>query len=241
MRRFFVDKIENEMSLKNEEHNHLSFVLRAKNGDEIILCNGDGFDYTAVIQSISKNETIVKIVRKEKNETEPQIKATLFFACLKGDKNDLVVQKATELGVYEIVPFISKNVSVKPESIKTERLNKIVLESCKQCGRAVIPKVKSPKNLTEITKSFKDFDTVLFLCEINQFCVSDIKTYINDKDLGEKIAVIIGSEGGFEEPEAKELICGGAVPLSLGKRILRAETAAIFAIGALMYEAGEMK
>ncbi len=241
MRRFFVDKIENEMLLTDEAHNHLSFVLRAKKGDEIILCDGSGFDYTAVVQDIKKNGTLVKIINKEKNGAEPSLKVTLYFAVLKGDKNDLVVQKATELGVYEIKPVLSKNISVFPSSVKTDRLNKIALESCKQCGRAFLPKVYSSLRLEDAADEFKNYDTVLFLYENADNCDSDLKSYLSSKKLNGTAAVMIGSEGGFTEDEASLLKQSGAAAVSLGRRILRAETASITALGILMYEAGQMK
>lgn len=236
IRRFFIDKITDPIVLTGEEHKHLSVVLRAKVGEEVILCCGDGYDNICRIESFEKNRTLLKAVRKEKNNSEPTVKVTMFTSLLKGDKNDLVVQKATELGAYEIYPVITKFVQAPERSAKTERLNKIAYEAAKQCGRSILTRVYEPMRFDEMKKAVRDFDLVVFPYENAQ--TPSLKQYLTgvDKSKINSVAVIIGSEGGFAQEEVEVLTESGIVPLTLGKRIMRAETANIAVLAAVMYE-----
>ena len=137
MRKLFIDKTDNhKIIISGEEHKHIAYSLRMKKGDEITVCS-QGIDYTAVIVSISKTETVAEVVGKARSVSEPDSDVTLFFGALKGDKNDYIVQKCTELGVRNFVPFVSEFSSVSRDNIRTDRLNRIALEASKQCGRGL--------------------------------------------------------------------------------------------------------
>ena len=199
-----------------------------KKGDEITVCS-QGIDYTAVIVSISKTETVAEVVGKARSISEPDSDVTLFFGALKGDKNDYIVQKCTELGVRNFVPFVSEFSSVSRDNIRTDRLNRIALEASKQCGRGFVPPVQNVVS---------SFDTVVFPYEQEENATFD---EISKKSSLGKIAVVIGSEGGFSKSEAEKLREAAGLSITLGERILRADTACVAVVSVLMYSLGEWR
>lgn len=243
MKRFFVEKITDNMVLKDDNHNHLSFVLRARVGDIVVLCQQDGYDYEAVIDSITKTQTSLHIVNKYKNQTEASINVTLFVAMLKGEKLDYVVQKITELGLNAVYPVVTKYVQNKKEQINLTRINKIAVEAAKQCGRAIVPKMNDIIAFDKMTDLLSSFDLVVFPYE--KATNPDIKSFLSQPSVTEKainsVAIIIGSEGGFADEEVAEIIERNVTPITLGKRILRAETACVTVSGVVMYELGQWR
>lgn len=239
MKKIFVDNINDGFcTLTGDAHNHLSTVLRARVGDEAVLCN-NAVDYECVIEKITKNETVLKVMSSKECENDADIFVTLFFAILKGDKNETVVQKCTELGVKELRPFVSANCECRPEKLKCDRLNKIITEAAQQCGRGTLPKVNKISTFVEIVNETDDFDLVVFPYE--RAVDIPLKKVIAGINKGCKIAVIVGSEGGFTKQEAEMLIDKGVKPVTLGKRILRAETASVAVVSAIMYEGDQWK
>ena len=243
-RRFFIN--ENDINgdscvIAGEEFNHMVNVLRLKTGDAVILCTGDGFDLSAEIVEISKRQLLCKINGKLKNENEPLIKLTLYMALVKGEKIELIAQKITELGAAEIIPISTRFITVKPETTRLDRLDKITAEAAKQCGRATLLSVGQVTDISKLPAEFKEkeYDLILFPYENER--QTGIKAALKKAGKVKKAAVIIGSEGGFSETEAEMLKAAGATACSLGKRILRAETAAIVSVAAVMYEANEME
>lgn len=236
MRKLFLDKVESdEIILRGEEHNHIAFSLRIRRGDELIVC-AQGVDYKTVVTDITKTQTVVKVVSKSRNESEPSTDVTLFFGALKGDKNDYIIQKCTELGVKTFVPFISAFSSVRAENIKTDRLNRIALEGAKQSGRGAVPVVEETTKLCDLYDRLSNYDLIVFPYEYEE--EKQIRDFLASSGRG-KTAVVIGSEGGFNAEEAERLrnIAGGSV--TLGERILRADTACVSVVSVLMYELGE--
>lgn len=239
MRKIFTDRKEGgKFVLNGDNHRHLAFSLRSRIGDKLIVCH-DGTDYECEITAITKTETILKILCSRPAEGEPTINVTLFFALMKNDKNDMVVQKCTELGVCGLQPFVSQNCECRPENFRSERLTKIAAMAAQQCGRGKIPELFAVADLEEIAKQLGRYDRVIFPYEgERETAAKDVISKISD---GENIAVIIGSEGGFTRAEADRLIAAGAKAVTLGKRILRAETAAVAVVSAVMYEANQWK
>lgn len=237
MKRLFVDKIDTVVTLTGDTHKYLSVVLRAKMGDEVILCVGDGYDCVCKVSEIRKDKTVLMLCERVKNDSEPSVDITLFSAIMKGDKNELVVQKAVELGVKEIYPLHTRFVQNFDRNIKTDRLNKIALEASQQCGRSVLAKVHEPIDFSRLLDMVKEFDLVVYPYE--RATSPSIKDYLtanaHSGDI-KSVAIVIGSEGGFSEEEAASLAGAGVIPLTLGKRILRAETANIAVLSAVMYE-----
>ena len=238
MRKLFIDKIDNsKIIISGEEHKHIAYSLRMKKGDEITVCS-QGIDYTAVIVSISKTETVAEVVGKARSVSEPDSDVTLFFGALKGDKNDYIVQKCTELGVRNFVPFFSEFSSVSRDNIRTDRLNRIALEASKQCGRGFVPPVQNVVSFNDLFDLLASFDTVVFPYEQEENATFD---EISKKSSLGKIAVVIGSEGGFSKSEAEKLREAAGLSITLGERILRADTACVAVVSVLMYSLGEWR
>ena len=236
MRKIFVSQVDgNKITLTGDNHNHLAYSMRSRIGDEIIACC-DKIDYQCVIERISKNETVLSVVSSTPVTTEPKVDITLFPAILKGDKMEFVVQKTTELGVVELRPFVSKNCECRVTAVRIDRLKKIAEEASKQCGRGIIPKVFEVVDFAQVCEQISGFDLVVFPYE--NATKPSLKDFLKNKK-GKKIAIIIGSEGGFTNEEVDALISSGALPVTLGKRILRAETASVAVCAVVAYEMDE--
>ena len=239
MPKFFVprgDITGNSVIIKGEDANHIKNVLRFSPGDALTLCDGEGFDYTGKIDSASKDGVCVRILSKEPSASEPETRITLFQGLPKGDKAEIVIQKAVELGVYEVVLVETKRsvARLKPEkeAAKLERFAKLSYSAAKQSGRGIIPKV-SVMSYDDAVKKAGESDLAFIAYE------KEVKTGLKDVlkgFLGGSVAVFIGPEGGFEEDEIKKAAAFKTV--SLGKRILRTETAGSAVIAVINYELG---
>lgn len=239
MPRFFTT-VENifpdEILIKGEDAKHISRVLRMKIGEDIVLCDQNGFDYKCVISQISDGLVKAEILEKVISTSEADISLTLYMAMPKGDKMELIVQKVTELGANEIVPFISARCVSKPDDKsadkKIARYQKIAYEAAKQSGRGKVPTVCPIVSFKEAVSLGKKHDLCIFLYENQEDSnAKKVLSAAKFKDIG----VFIGSEGGFEEEEASFASENGHKLVGLGNRILRAETAAITAVGMVMY------
>lgn len=239
-KRFFTSYTSDDIIyLKDEEYHHLVNVMRASVGEQITVCFNDGTDNICEIISLNKNQAQLKVMERKKNTAEADVSVTLFQAVPKGDKLDLIVQKSTELGVSKIVPFLSKFTQTKAISVKTDRLKKIAVEAAKQCGRAIMPEIQEVKIYSEIIEMLNQYDYILMPYELETG--KDIKTALNSTSSPKNIAVIIGSEGGFCQEEVGLVKEADADIVSLGNRILRAETAAISVISIVMYHFEQMR
>ena len=236
MRRFLANGINNnKVFLDGVEHNHLKNVLRLKEGEEVIVVVGDEYDYTCIIEKISKGDTILRVVSKETNSYNSSSDVTVFQALTKQDNMALIVQKLTELGVKTFVPFESQFITSKDKFNKQEKLQTISNQSIKQCKRSIPMEVKPTISFNQLVESVKDYDIVVFANE------TETTTNLNNLQLkqNQKVAVIVGSEGGFSEIECEKLVGAGVKSVTLGKRILRAETASIALTSVIMYLMGE--
>ena len=236
LKRFFVDKIEETTELYGEEFEHAKNVLRLSNGDEVILLDNSGNEYTAVIAAVEKKRMLLNIVRCEVGTREADADVCLLFGYLKNaDKNEFIVQKAVELGVKKIGVFSSEFSSAYMNANKLERLNKVAKEAAKQCLRATAPEVLYYDRLETALASAESYQNKLFACEFATESKCDVG------NLCGSTAMVIGSEGGFsrkEEELASEL---GYASVTLGKRILRAETAAVALTSVVMFQLGELR
>lgn len=234
LHRFFVDydlSVGQLVEICGSEAHHIKDVLRLKMGYKLIVGNGGDKDYYAEIVGIDKDKVRVRIERAESNQTRPSVCLNLYQAVTKSDKFAFIVQKAVELGVATITPLITKYSN--PNELNIDRLNKIIIEAAKQCGASAPPKLLPVKKLEEI-----EFDIPTFMGYENEQHVnySDINLE-NIKELN----LIIGSEGGFSPDEAARLRDLGVKTFSVGRRILRAETAAVAIIALTLYKAGGMR
>ena len=240
VRRFFIDGINYpdvaEVVLEGEEFVHAKTVLRIAVGDEIVLLDNSGSEYPAIVTEVGKRSLSAHITGANAGGREPHTPVYLLAGALKGDKTELVVQKAVELGVSKIGIFSSRYCSAYINQNKLERLNRVSREAAKQCLRAVAPEVCYFADLESALSSAAECKNRLFACEFA--ASSDCRL----ENLSGQTAVVIGSEGGFSEEEYAMAVEKYAFStLSLGRRILRAETAAIAALSIVMYSLGELK
>lgn len=233
IRRFYTNsKPRDGGFLLSEDYNHIVRVLRYRKGYKLIVCNGDGNDYHCEIADIGEDCVAVKIEKTERNGALPVIHINFCPAILKRDKFEFVIQKAVELGVSEITPILTERCCEK--SVNTDRAEKIIVDAAKQCGLAVLP-VLNP------TVSFAEFCDGKHDGAVFAAYESERKRGVGDVDFAsDKINLVIGPEGGFSEAEARRLE-ETATTFSLGRRILRAETAAIAALTLVNFSAGGMK
>ncbi len=236
MKRFFVDKIEEITVLEGEEFEHAKNVLRIGVGAEVILLDNSGKEYTAVVSAVEKKQMLLSVVREEVGEREASEDVCLLFGYLKNaDKNEFIVQKAVELGVKKIGVFSSAFSSAYMNGNKLERLNKVAREATKQCLRSVAPTIEYFDTLDKALDAGNGYQNKLFACEFAQ----DSETALSS--LRGSVAIVIGSEGGFSREEATNASEKGYAMVSLGKRILRAETAAVALTSVVMYSLGELQ
>lgn len=235
-RRFFVDRIEGEeVTLEGDEFVHAKTVQHVEEGSEIILLDGSGNEYSAIVGIVGKRSLTAHIVASALSSKEPQTPIYLLCGALKGDKTELVVQKATELGASRIGVFSSKFCAAYLNENKLERLKKVAKEAAKQCLRATVPSVEYFDNFASALKSAEGFENKIIASELAEKSDRDIS------DLSASCAIVVGSEGGFSEEEIDEAKNLGFSPVTLGKRILRAETAAIALLSLVAYFLGELK
>ena len=238
MPKFFVspnsiDESGSMITFDRENANHLT-VLRHKTGDKVTVCNGLGIDYECIINSISKSSAALNILHKKKCASEPDFKVTLFQAPPKFDKMEQIIQKSVELGVYEIVPVVTQNTIVRVKDnihIKTERYLKISEAAAKQCNRGIIPNISAPVDFDTAIKMLSGKGAAFIAYENAERNKEISLTQMKENEIG----VLIGPEGGFTAEEVEKCITSGIKPISLGKRILRTETAGIAALAVIVY------
>ena len=232
---------EKEAIIQGEDVKHIYKVLRLKEGQEIIVNNLHGEEYSGVIEEITKSEVRVSLKEKLERNNESPLEIFLFQGMPKAAKMDLIVQKGTELGIKEITPVVTERVDVKLKGDfkKLDRLERIALEACKQCKRTLIPKINIPISFSELITALKDMDLVVVPYEnAENFGIKSLIKSIDGKI--KTVAVIIGPEGGFEDSEINRLKENGAYIVTLGPRILRTETAGFTASSLLQYELGDL-
>ena len=239
MPRFLVNvEDENNIIIEGDDARHIGRSLRMKLGDAItVTCKGT--DYNCTIKSISDEVVTLNLIDKHICKSEPSVKLILFQAIPKGDKFETILQKSIELGASEIVPVLTRRCVSRPTdkdfSKKLKRYEKISESASKQSGRGIIPKVHNMVTLDKAIDMMKSNDLNYILYEnggerFSAERLKDVKT----------IGVFIGSEGGFDLEEVEKVKSNGGVPIWLGERILRCETAPLSAITIIMHLTGNM-
>ena len=235
MPRFFKEDFEAEPFLEGADANHIARSLRMKVGEALAVSDSRGTDYNCVISAVSPDRVELEVKEVKPSESEPDVKVTLCTCLLKGDKFESVIRHSVELGVSEIMPVLSTNCVSRPDAkalkAKGERWQRIANEAAGQCGRGILPTVLSTTELSGFVQKFSEYDLVLFFYESGGEPLGET-LWENDK--AKKIAIITGPEGGFTAKEAEMLAAAGAKTISLGKRILRAETAPLAALTGVM-------
>lgn len=228
--------------IEGDDVKHIYKVLRLQEGNEVILNNQLGEEFLGSIQDINKLRVTLKIIEKLEINNESPVNIYLYQGLPKSGKMDIIVQKATELGVKEIIPVITSRVDVvlKGEFKKLDRLQRIALEACKQSKRTIIPQINEPINFDHMLKDIRDKDLIVVPYENAENY--GIRALIRDIDITniKDIALIIGPEGGFDVEEIEALKSIKAHIVTLGPRILRTETAGFTAAALLQYELGDL-
>lgn len=243
MPRFFVEKNKIDVNnglilLDGENAMHLMGVLRARTGDEVVICDGDGIDYICKITEGDKKNAVLEITETKPNETEPDIKLTLYQGIAKGEKNDFVIQKAVEIGYCRIVPVATEFTVVKldgKEEKKLERWNKIARSAAEQSQRGIIPRVEAVMNFKEAVNNANEDLLIIPYEKENSLSIKQAISGFKGKSIG----VFIGPEGGFSFDEIKLADENNIKSVTLGKRILRSETAGLVAGAVCLYELEE--
>ncbi len=246
MYQFFVEPSQiqdKKIIITGSDVNHIKNVLRMKPGEEIAVSNGiDGREYRCGIEEFAE-DTVVCTLRFIKEEgVEPPAKVYLFQALPKADKMELIIQKAVELGAYEIIPVAAKRCVVKLDEKKAagkvNRWQGIAEAAAKQSRRGMVPAVHMPVSFQEALRLAGDMDVRLIPYELAKN-MEHTRSVIEAVQPGQSIAVFIGPEGGFEESEIQAALSVGIEPVTLGRRILRTETAGLTVLSWLMYRLEE--
>jgi len=244
MPRFYIPnpQIEKDLlTIKGNEARHIRRVLRLKAGDEIIVFDGSGKEYGGMIVKEEPTSLVIKVRDLFSSKEESPFEITLAQSLLKGEKMDFLIQKATELGAKEIAPFFSsRSVPLLDRSKRLERYRrweKIAIEASKQCGRGFIPKIDHIRDYSEMLSLAPLESLRLILWEREGRRLKEVLKESKDK---KRIFFIVGPEGGMSQEEVEESKGMGFVPVYMGERILRAETASLCLLSILQYEWGDI-
>ena len=238
MKKLFVNEIIGDViTLDEEQSRHIAKSLRMNVGDMITACDGSGSDYGCRIEAITKDSVTLAVCYKQASDSEPDVKVSLYQGVPKGDKTEDIIQKCVELGVYEITPTLTKRSISRPDekqaAKKQVRYNKISLEAAQQSGRGIVPQVNKMITLKEAISACTADLKILFYEGGGEPIKKILADFSKDK-APESIAIFIGPEGGFAPEEAELLTENGAISATLGKRILRTQTAPVAALAAIM-------
>ncbi len=241
MHHFFVTPgqvRENNIYIQGSDVNHIKNVLRMKIGEKLQISDGNNKKYICSVEAFGEEEVRVSVLEELEADTELPSRIYLFQGLPKNDKMELIVQKAVELGAYEIIPVAVKRAVVKLDAKKAakkvERWNGIAESGAKQSGRAVIPKVTGVMDYKEALAYAKKLDIIMMPYELAEG-MADTKAFIERIEPGQSVGIFIGPEGGFDREEVELAVSAGAKIVTLGKRILRTETAGLAVLSILMY------
>ena len=239
--RYFTRELaDGQAALTGSDAHHLANVMRARIGEEVVLCGPDGLEYTGTVTAITPGRVEFSVSEGAPSKAEPHVAVTLFVGYPKQGKLDEIIRHSVELGVQEIVPFFSRYCVATPkkEDAKNERYNRIATEAAKQAGRAQIPHVEMPlENFSAVCEALNQYDKALFFYEGGGAPLRELLAPGSVQTL----ALITGSEGGFSTEEAAAAASAGAVTVGLGPRILRCETAPLTALTAAMLLTGNLE
>lgn len=244
MQRFFVephqiDETAHQIHIVGTDVNHISNVLRMKQGEEVWISDGGKKEYRCAIEAFSPDEVLLHIIYAQEPDYELPSRIYLFQGLPKADKMELIIQKAVELGAYEVIPVETKRCVVKLDgkkaAKKVDRWQQIAESAAKQSKRMLIPHVHEVITFKEALKYAQSMDIRLIPYELAKG-MQETKEILADIKPGQSIGIFIGPEGGFEEKEVEAAIEEGAKPITLGRRILRTETAGLAILSVLMFQ-----
>ena len=246
--RYFTTDVwpaEGRALLRGADAHHLARVMRAKTGDQVILCDGNAVEYTATVTGFGEDEVEFSIQEGYPSAAEPSVEVTLLAGYPKQDKLEQIIRHGVELGCSHFVPFFSRYCVAAPkkEEQKNVRYNRIAYEAAKQCGRGILPDVALPlPNFGAVCRSLDQYDLVLFCYECGGEPLRRLLAGVPapaDRPL--RIALVTGAEGGFAPEEAEAAVAAGAKTVGLGPRILRCETAPLAVLASVMTLTGNLE
>lgn len=242
MTRFFVtpDELQPDFLVLTGENAQHAKVLRIKCGEEVLVCDGQGAEAVCTVSDVSPGQVSLVVKKRQESAPEAAVKVSVYMAFSKGDKLEHVIQKATELGAYEIIAFPSSRCVSRPDDKslknKLERWQKIAASAAEQSGRGVIPKVLALKSYDEAIDRAAQADMPILFYENEQ--ATTLRMALDSKPFA-TASLLTGPEGGLEPSEVEKASQAGLQVCTLGKRILRCETAPLCALSAVMYHSGE--
>lgn len=244
MQRFFVkpyqiDEKAHEIHITGTDVNHIANVLRMRQGEELWVSDGEKKEYHCVIEAIDGGEVLLHILYAQEPDYELPSRIYLFQGLPKADKMELIIQKAVELGAYEIIPVETKRCVVrldkKKAEKKTARWQQIAESAAKQSKRMLVPEIHSVMSYKEALDYAEKLDVLLIPYELADK-MAETKAVLDKIQKGQSVGIFIGPEGGFEEEEVRAAVSKGAAPVTLGRRILRTETAGLAVLSILMFQ-----
>ena len=231
-------ELKQKIHLSNKVAHHATHVLRLRTDDKIILFHNDLYDYSAVITDINKKTVEVYIDNRFENQKNPTIHLRLFQSLSSSEKMDWIIQKSVELGVGSIIPMYSKRSNIKLQGSRAEKKlshwEQVVISACEQSGRSSLPKISLPKKIEECLNQENANHLKLILSPKEKNNLQSI-----NNSSAKNIDIMIGPEGGFAEEELNQAIKSHFVPIGLGPRILRTETAPLSILSILQYKYGD--
>lgn len=241
MQHFFVtpSQVKGEyIFIEGSDVNHMKNVLRMRPGEDVTISDGNNCRYLCKVDHYEEETAVLRITEEKGVDTELSSRLYLFQGLPKQDKMELIVQKAVELGVYQVIPVAVKRCVVKLDAKKAkkkqERWQQIAQSAAKQAGRGYIPQVAEVMSYKEALMYAKELDVVLIPYELAEG-MKETKKIISSITPGQSVGIFIGPEGGFEKEEVESAIGEGAKAVTLGKRILRTETAGLTTLSVLMF------
>lgn len=242
MQQFFADPSwiqGNNIYIEGADVNHMKNVLRMKPGEDVRVSDGGGKTYLCCVSAYEEKRAVLDILKALDSDTELPSRIVLFQGLPKGDKMEWIIQKAVELGAYSVVPFAAKRSVVKldeKKAVKKQlRWQMIAKGAAEQSGRSIIPEMKNVLTFADALDVSKELDVLLIPYELEED-MKETARIIDAIRPGQSVGIFIGPEGGFEEEEVELAKSAGAYPVSLGKRILRTETAGLTVLSVLMYK-----
>jgi len=246
MHRFFVSE-ENlrgqQVVFTDRQAHQIRNVLRMKSGDHVIVLDNTGCEYTVILTSVTRQDVVGEVISRQQAQAEPKTQITLYQSLLAREKFEWVLQKCTEVGVASFVPIVTERSIVRRQDAitprKLSRWRDIITEAAEQSGRGRIPQIEDPANFADAVCRLSCFDRCLIGTPgTNSVSMKEVLQLGSDEPV--TVALFIGPEGGFTDDEIADACSQGATAFSLGKRILRTETAAVVASAVILYELGEL-
>ena len=242
MYQFFIEDenaAEDFVTIEGSDVNHIKNVLRMKPGEKIRVCTRNGQNYFCSISDITESFVRADILEKEAESTELPCRIYLFQGLPKNDKMEWIIQKTVELGVYEVIPVAMKNCVVKLDDKKAKskvtRWQAIAESAAKQSKRMLIPEIHEVMTYKQALEFAKQLDVKLIPYELAKG-MKETREILSEIKPGQSVGIFIGPEGGFEEEEVAKALEAGAHAITLGRRILRTETAGLAILSVLMFQ-----